>query len=166
MEEVRYFTNLGLSLRKKTQIKVRQPLKSLTIKNTSSKIKKYPELLALLQDEINVKEIIFNSHLKEEAELDTTLTPDLIEEGIIRELIRQIQEQRKNLGLTPKKRISLNLIIKDKELKETILKNKIKIQEETSIKEIIIVGKEEVEKEYQKIEVGENKEIWLKIILK
>ncbi|HOK17267.1 MAG TPA: isoleucine--tRNA ligase [Candidatus Paceibacterota bacterium] len=166
MEEVRYFTNLGLSLRKKTQIKVRQPLKSLTIKNTSSKIKKYPELLALLQDEINVKEIIFNSHLKEEAELDTTLTPDLIEEGIIRELIRQIQEQRKNLGLTPKKKISLNLIIKDKELKETILKNKIKIQEETSIKEIIIVGKEEVEKEYQKIEVGENKEIWLKIILK
>jgi len=166
MEEVRYFANLGLSLRKKFQIKVRQPLKSLKIRNTSSKIKKYPELLELLKDEINVKEIIFDSQLKEEAELDTTLTLELIEEGIVRELIRQIQEQRKILGLTPKKKIILNFIGKDEELKKIILKNKIKIQEETSSKEIIIVAKETTEKEYRKIEIGENKEIWLKIILK
>jgi len=138
MEEVRYFATLGLSLRKKSQIKVRQPLKSLTIQNTSSKIKKYPELLELLKDEINVKEIMFDSCLKEEAELDTTLTFELIEEGIVRELIRQIQEQRKNQNFTPKDKIEIQFLVESQQILNVIQKYKKHLQKETSARKITL----------------------------
>ena len=60
------------------------------------------ELIGLIKDELNVKEVLFGEgkgELKiESVELDTKITPELKEEGEAREIIRGIQEARKTAG--------------------------------------------------------------------
>ncbi len=97
MQTVRDVVSKALELRQKAGFKVRQPLATLKIK--SEKLK--PELLELIKDEINVKEIISDESISEEIELDTTLTPELIEEGKVRDAIRAVQEWRKEQNLKP-----------------------------------------------------------------
>lgn len=164
MQEVREISAQALSLRQEANIKVRQPLSSLKIKNTKSRIKKYPELLELLKDEINVKQIIFDETIKDELELDTNITPDLKEEGILRELIRQIQNERKEKALVPQDKIKITLKVKDPNLQTLIEKNKELIAQKTGAKEIriqltseidekamITIEKENIELQIQKI---------------
>ncbi|MDP2638879.1 MAG: isoleucine--tRNA ligase [Candidatus Azambacteria bacterium] len=95
MNFVREISAKGLALRAEAGIKVRQPLASLKILSSKFKILKNKELLGLIKDEINVKEIIFGDKF----ELDTKITAELKEEGDIRELTRVIQGMRKDGGL-------------------------------------------------------------------
>lgn len=97
MAETRRLVSLALELRQKANIKVRQPLQSLSIKTHSLS----EEYLEIIKDELNVKEILIEKDLNEEISLNTTLTPELIEEGKMREVIRAIQEWRKEKNLTP-----------------------------------------------------------------
>ncbi len=97
MEEVRKIVSLGLEARAKVNIKVRQPLLTLRVKNHESRIMNH-ESLALVRDEVNVKEVVIDQTLQTEVELDTTLTPELKEEGMFRELVRFVQEMRKKAG--------------------------------------------------------------------
>ncbi len=106
MDEVRNIVNKVLSRRTELGIKVRQPLPELRIQN--QKLKTNKELLELIKEEVNVKEIIFDAELKTEIELDTEITAELKEEGIIREVIRSLQEMRKKLELKPQHRISIS----------------------------------------------------------
>jgi isoleucyl-tRNA synthetase len=86
------------AVRKESKIPVRQPLKS--VKVTLSLLPDFSEkLLAIAREELNIKEIIFVKG-KEGIELDTRITPELAEEAKARELIRSIQEKRKDLGLS------------------------------------------------------------------
>ncbi len=48
------------------------------------------------------------SHNGESVALDLTLTPELINAGLVREAIRAIQEERKRIGLDVSDRISVN----------------------------------------------------------
>ena len=48
------------------------------------------------------------SHAGENLALDLTLTPELINAGLVREVIRAIQEERKNIGLDISDRITVN----------------------------------------------------------
>ena len=99
MIQAREITALALKARQEVGIKVRQPLKQLTMNNRQLTINK--ELLDLIKEEINVKNIIFGKELK----LDTEITSELKEEGIVREIIRYVQIMRKEAGLIPKDRI-------------------------------------------------------------
>ncbi|MBI2123638.1 MAG: isoleucine--tRNA ligase [Candidatus Wildermuthbacteria bacterium] len=105
MKLVRDLVTKALAERAKAQLKVRQPLSSLKIKGGGKGIRK--DLLILLQDEVNVKEIVFNQKFKNEVELDTALTPELKAEGYIREVLRSIQEMRKEAGYKPQDRIKV-----------------------------------------------------------
>ena len=109
MEWVRNTATVALAKRAEAGIKVRQPLSKLKIKNSrlrgQTKLKISEELLAILKDEINVKEVIFDSALSEELELDIKITPALREEGVVREFTRIIQELRQKAGLQPKDKI-------------------------------------------------------------
>lgn len=97
MELVRKVCELGHAKRKEAKMKVRQPLKELRIKNLESRIG--AELLSLIKDELNVKEVEVVAGKGElQVELDRTLTPELIEEGKARELVRQIQLVRRESG--------------------------------------------------------------------
>ena len=108
MEFVRKVCELGHAKRKEKGIKVRQPLKKLKIQ--SSKLTLNKEYIQLIKDELNVKEVeIVEGEGELSVELDTFLTPRLIEEGKAREIVRQIQIYRKKLGysLTEKIRVTL-----------------------------------------------------------
>ena len=101
MREVRKIVSLALEARSRANIKVRQPLNELRIKN--KKLGK--EYLDLIRDELNVKNIVVNSNLEQEVELDIELTPELIEEGKLRDAIRSIQDTRKERGLKPNEKM-------------------------------------------------------------
>jgi len=64
-------------------------------------------MLDLIKDELNVKEIIFDEKISSEVELDTEITPELKEEGNLRDLIRGFQDLRKKSCLNPGRKIVL-----------------------------------------------------------
>lgn len=105
MNEARRIVSLALEARAKAGIKVRQPLAMLKVKSKKLNIKN-KELLGLIKGEINVKEIKFDPKIQEEVGLDITITPELKEEGQLRELVRHIQEKRKEAGLQPSDKIT------------------------------------------------------------
>ena len=131
MEDIRKIVVMALSERSKAGIKVRQPLSKLKIKN--NKLKNDKELLDLIKDEINVKGVIFDSSIKGEVELDIEITPELKEEGTIREVIRYIQEMRKKSKLKPQDNISV-IYHSVPDLKEILERNKNNILREGKIK--------------------------------
>ena len=105
MTEARNLVSLVLAKRAEKQIKVKQPLQKVKVKN--EKLKGVKDVLDLVKDEINVKEIVFDGKIKNEIELDTNITPALKIEGQLRELIRLIQGLRQEAGYNPKDKIEL-----------------------------------------------------------
>jgi len=130
MEKVREVVVQALAQRAKAQIKVRQVLQELVIKDKELKNKK--GLLDLIKQEVNVKKISFGKELK----LNTELTNALKEEGMIREVIRNLQQMRKKQNLTPKDIILIEFKT-NTELEELLLKNKEKIIKETRAKDLV-----------------------------
>ncbi|MBC7074121.1 class I tRNA ligase family protein [Candidatus Parcubacteria bacterium] len=129
MEKAREVVRLALAERARAKIKVRQPLKLLQIPQKELVTKE--ELLELIKEEVNVKEITFGEKLF----LDTTLTPELLKEGIIREIMRHIQAMRKEMGLQPKEKVIVQYE-GDERLKEVIRENKDYILKEANIEDI------------------------------
>jgi isoleucyl-tRNA synthetase len=119
MAEVRNLVSLALEARAKVGIKVRQPLQKLVLRDEA--IQANPQYNLLIQDEVNVKEVVADAKIPEQLMLDTTLTPELKREGQARELIRTIQEFRKNSKLNPTDIIALTITTSapGKELIET-----------------------------------------------
>ncbi|MBY0328510.1 class I tRNA ligase family protein, partial [Patescibacteria group bacterium] len=105
MEQVRVLCTLGNALRKKVGVPVRQPLLALRVKALALD----EEYIALVMDELNVKAVVQDDTLETEVELDLTMTDELKEEGIVRELMRLIQDNRKAAGLAPDDRIVLTI---------------------------------------------------------
>jgi isoleucyl-tRNA synthetase len=94
MQQVRQLVEIALNERKQQQIKVRQPLGSLEY----SLEEKLPEgLETVMLAELNVKKAVYTKG-ELSAKLDTTITPELKQEGEAREIARAIQEKRKELG--------------------------------------------------------------------
>ncbi len=109
MKIVRRVVEIGLSLRKEQQLKVRQPLAKFTVQHATSAITD-EGLLQLMKDELNVKSVVFETGEGElSGVLDTTLTPELMAEGQARELIRQIQDERKKLGTSVSEKVQVTL---------------------------------------------------------
>lgn len=100
MEMVMQIVEKGHAARKEAGIRLRQPLSSLTLTQKLS-----PELQEILADELNVKKII----LGQDFAMDTSLTPELVDEGRARDLMRDIQGARKKLGLSPSDVVTVEL---------------------------------------------------------
>ncbi len=99
MKIVRKIAEAAHAKRKEAGIKLRQPLASLTYK---SLVQLRQDLEKILSEELNVKKIEYqkSSKTEPEVELDTKITPALKEEGEARDLIRQVQQLRKEQNLT------------------------------------------------------------------
>jgi isoleucyl-tRNA synthetase len=112
MEEARRIVSLGLEARARANIKVRQPLAKLAIKKEKKETvssKELPkELLALIQDEVNVRTVMYED-ISENVLLDTTLTDELVQEGRARDLVRSVQDLRKRMELVPQDRVRLTI---------------------------------------------------------
>lgn len=113
METVREIVELGHAARKAAGVKVRQSLSKLQIPNSKfqnahKRFQKQQKLLDIAADELNMKNIVFVAG-EGEVELDTKLSPELVAEGNARELVRQIQEMRKQESLALDEKIVVYL---------------------------------------------------------
>ena len=127
MEKVREYVNQGLSMRAQNRQKVRQPLASVTIAENG----RFVDFVPILTEELNIKEVKFGG----EFELDLVITPELRNEGLSREVIRHIQNARKDAGLNVDDRIKLSVITSDESLKRAIKQNEANIINETLAEE-------------------------------
>lgn len=93
MAKVRDVISEGLQLRAKAKIKVRQPISKVIIKEEF-----IAELIEIIKDELNAKEVVVSLSQEEKIIIDTELSEDLLQEGMAREIIRIIQEMRKEAG--------------------------------------------------------------------
>lgn len=123
MDTVRDYVNHGLSLRAKAGLKVRQPLASVTVPQVDGSF----DFESILLDELNVKSV----KKGKEVSLDENITPELKREGLMREVIRFVQNARKEAGLNVDDRIELNLQTPDDELKQAIEEHEAVIDAET-----------------------------------
>lgn len=113
MREARKIVEIGLSQRKVLSLKVRQPLQAAQIFSPAPSL---PETYAkLIKDELNVKELIWKKSQEVSVELDADLTEELIEEGHLRDLIREVQEARKAAGARLDQQIALTAPLPQKE---------------------------------------------------
>jgi isoleucyl-tRNA synthetase len=134
MEQTRKIVSMALEKRMAADIKVRQPLNELRIKNYELRNKE--EYLELIKDEVNVKNISFDEKLEGEVQLDTEITPELQKEGNARSFVRAVQELRKNKNLTPADKIELLVETNDagKEFLNSVLEE---IKKPTNVSKII-----------------------------
>ncbi len=94
MQIARNLVELAHADRKQNQLKVRQPLSLL---ETTSKIALRNEVLDLIKDEVNVKKVTNKKGESLEINLVKELTEELKAEGEAREIVRSIQDARKEL---------------------------------------------------------------------
>ena len=162
MAITRKAVEIGLSLRAEAKIKIRQPLKFIQLKKEAfdniyedimAKIK-LPQPLKFVQDkekkifddlydylfkdiikeELNVKEVA----LGDKDWLDTEISLELEEEGLLRELVRSINQLRKEIGLKiDDKNIILKYQTSDFVLEKVFTKFEKEIKKECLLKEII-----------------------------
>lgn len=126
MAKTREVITAGLAERmKKTeteaQIKVRQPLAKLVY--AGERLDDFYE--QIIMEEVNVKAVEHGEALM----LDKTLTPELLEEGKIRELIRFVQAARKKAGLNVDDRIKLMVSMEVPETYREMLMNEVLAEE-------------------------------------
>lgn len=98
MAEARKVCEMGHSIRKAQGFAVKQPLASITVICPDVSKLNRPGLIQLIKEELNIENVIFESGESISVTLDTNLTEDLIQKGKVREIIRNVQEARKQAG--------------------------------------------------------------------
>jgi len=124
MQMARKIVELVHAKRKEAKIKVRQPLAELKIKNAELIIR--DEVVELIKDEVNIKKVAFERGKGDiSVSLNTNITKELKEEGEARDIVRQIQQERKKLGTTLDEKV--NVVLEDwpKKYEEAIKKKAI-----------------------------------------
>ncbi|MEK7102097.1 MAG: class I tRNA ligase family protein, partial [Patescibacteria group bacterium] len=107
MKTTRKIVELGLAARMEAGVKVRQPLSEFRITGTVLG----EEFLALLRDELNVQTVVNDAAplgapwiMKQEGNVIVSLNTEMTEElralGLVREMVRQINDARKSAGLS------------------------------------------------------------------
>ena len=140
MDMIRAAVAEGLRLRAASGIKVRQPLQRFSTVISKTRASATEQIL---RERLNVKEVRFGV---KESLLDTVVTPALKEEGVIREVIRNIQEMRRDLGLTPRVRILVQCIGPNA-LTSLMIREKREILKDAGAREMTAGGKKVFEAE-------------------
>jgi isoleucyl-tRNA synthetase len=109
MAAVRQVASKGLEARERAGIKIRQPLGRLTAKSVPAD----EALRGIIADEVNVKEVVEDAGQHDDVVLDTELTPELKEEGMLREWVRSIQGWRKEQNFSMSDRPGLMITTTD-----------------------------------------------------
>jgi len=134
MAAVRKIVVLGHALRDEAEVKLRQPLSEVEIEKAA--LKNIDNLLPLVAEELNVKLVKSVDHIDERGgwiiksangitvALRTEITAELKREGMMREIMRQINDLRKETKLTPADRIILFMDTDDIEFKSILTTEK------------------------------------------
>lgn len=126
METVRNICELGNAERKKIGIAVKQPLGLITIHGNFDDLDS--DLIQLIKDELNVEEVKFVRSEEQMVVFDTNISDHLREKGLAREVVRKIQEARKNANCELDEVIDINLPewpinFEDEIKKKTLVRN-------------------------------------------
>ena len=149
MELVREICEKGHAKRRAAGIKVRQPLAKITViapkgvvahfsarsEHSSGKRELKFASTSLIKDELNVKKVEFVGGKELAVELDTRITPELKLEGLAREMVRAIQNTRREAGCNLDDRI-IATFPDTKENREAVEKFGDYIREETLSEEL------------------------------
>ncbi len=139
MATVRTVVNDGLSARAQEGIKVRQPLADATV-HTSSELSK--DLIEIVAEELNVKKVVVKKAKNISVQLNTKVTRELKNEGLARDIIRNIQQARKDANLQVENRIKLALFSDSEILNSAITQCKELIAKETLATDLFSVQKD------------------------
>jgi isoleucyl-tRNA synthetase len=127
MTRIREVITQGLNQRALAGIKVRQPLGDV---NISSRLNIDEEFYDIIKEELNVKKVMLNNGV-EAVEINTTITESLKQEGLMRDIVRHIQECRKKSAFKVDDRINLKLVTEDKALARVVENYRSTIYNET-----------------------------------
>ncbi|HXV26786.1 MAG TPA: class I tRNA ligase family protein [Candidatus Paceibacterota bacterium] len=158
MARLREFVTAGLAQRKDAGIRVRQPLASVTVPLPAP----LPgDLEQLLKDELNVKSVAYEP--AGSVSLDRNISPVLMREGWAREVMRQLQDMRKEAGLKMGEHAYGQWHAADADLADAIGEWADAIATDTSLKPFVRRPDDErtsltVEKEF---ELAPGKSVWL-----
>ena len=120
----------------------------------------WKNLSKLIKEEINVKEVISDNKLEDDVWLDANITPELKEEGIVRDVVRNVQQLRKETGLTSKDIISIKYFA-EAEADKVMIKFRKQINKQTLAKDMAAVKREDLTKP-KEIDLDGAK-IWIEI---
>jgi isoleucyl-tRNA synthetase len=154
MSAARESAAAGLAKRAESGIKVRQPLASMTVG-----VKFGKEFEAIVAEEVNVKKIIYKMNQKGVA-LDTAITAELRQEGILREVARMFQELRQKAGLQPKDKI-VAMMEFSAEVKTAIVNNETSFKSDIGAKTVEYVRSDKFTAEA--VAKLEGQEVWIAI---
>jgi len=144
MQNARNIVELGLSGRSEAKIRVRQPLQYVLY--TGANLGKDLELI--IADELNVKEVKWQDSfeastllvVKEEKNIrvgiSLEITEELQKEGLFRELVRGINQMRKNANLTIEDTVQVEFETDDQMIKDVIYKYMIELKKSVLASEI------------------------------
>ncbi|PIT88503.1 MAG: isoleucine--tRNA ligase [Candidatus Magasanikbacteria bacterium CG10_big_fil_rev_8_21_14_0_10_36_32] len=158
MNIARKVVEMGLSLRAEKGIKVRQPLLSLNVG-----VLDFPsELKQIIAEELNVKEVGdiisgFGEWIdKEDSDIKVSLnieiTEELKKEGLVREIIRTINQKRKDMKLTPNDEVEILYFTDDEFLSSVFSGQGDKIQQSVLAKKM-----QASDEATDEIEIGDKK---------
>lgn len=137
MDFVKHVVTEGLSVRAKAGIKVRQPLAVVNVSGAPDNIGSTQDYQSIIVDELNVKEFKWENKGDYSVELDLKITPSLKREGMMREVVRNVQSERKAAGLNVDDRIRLSLSTTDDDLRRAIEEHHDLIKAETLATELV-----------------------------
>lgn len=145
MKLVRNVVEAGLAERDRVKIKIRQKLQKIDLNLGALRPDIISEIfinpyIQLIKDELNVNEVVFDrENLSQEIclKLDITITPELEREGLRRELVRAVNNFRKNKGLTLKDQIILYWFSDDESVNKTFRDYGEEIKDDTLSRDII-----------------------------
>lgn len=128
MGEARAIVSRAMEVREEAGRPVKQALGKMAIQTPSGVIDK--AYIDVILDEVNVKSAdISKGDLK--VELDLTLTPELIREGMARETTRRVNGLRKDTGLTIADRINLKIWSESEEVRKMFEEHAAALQSDT-----------------------------------
>lgn len=127
MTRVRSSISAGLAIRKNAAIKVRQPLSSVTVPGAPLD----RDLEQLILDELNVKKVSYE--VGKELSLDLSIGSELRAEGFAREVMRAIQDMRKEIGCQVSDEVSCRWWSEDQEITSALLAHEQMIRKDTGL---------------------------------
>jgi isoleucyl-tRNA synthetase len=170
MDTVRHIVELGHSLRDEAKVKLRQPLAEVEIEKAA--IKDLDELMPVVAEELNVKAARSVEKIETRAgwiikeanglkiALRTEITQELKREGWMREIMRQVNDLRKEAKLTPADRVKLYFDVDDIEFKSILTTEKEHLAASARADEVLMEkGKIDVSRELD----FEGKKLWIGI---
>ncbi len=134
MSMVRALVRLGLAQRALHKVKVRQPLLRVFI----SGAERCEDLSELIRDELNVLEVRISSEKELSVRLDFHLTPELVEQGIVRDAIRAVQEGRRVKGVKPNEIVGVLRLVVPEDSFSVVTSRRDEIAQATHIKKLAI----------------------------